>query len=123
MLQKNDLRIGNFIMTGYDIDVVTDVMNHCVCTKKCTENYSKIKGIELTPDVIRKCGAIKDETLDVFELNLKKNTQLSLIKKQSNFLVTVKGAFGIVPLKHIEHLHHLQNLYFALTNVELDVTL
>ena len=85
MLQKNELRIGNFIMTGYDIDVVTDVMNHCVCTKKCTENYSKIKGIELTPDVIRKCGAIKDETLDVFELNLKKIHNCLLLKSKAIF--------------------------------------
>jgi len=106
MIQANELRIGNWLISAktdepFQVD--------------CIPNDAPITAtpIPLTEDVLLKCGFVKVNStwfagrLSKFRLNIAFDVEF-----QNHWL-------GI----RLKHLHNLQNLYFALTNQELQINL
>lgn len=75
-----------------------------------------IKPIELTEEILLKCGFVKDE----FD-NWENETRLGLYKPEEfdGYL----SIWGDSTVGECNYLHQLQNLYFALTGQELEINL
>lgn len=122
MIQANELRIGNYIVFNEDdaiskvIGIHTDIDGVDVQLND-EETYIELRqfsGIELTEEILLKCG-------------FKKKSYLYNLK---NYHIDLTNGFFFIGNDHassgnvdafIKHLHQLQNLYFALTGKELEV--
>lgn len=132
MIDPKELRIGNWI-SCYDIeseswcvDQVAEIRaNGEIWTKDEVEGGAmandQIKGIELTEEWLVKFGFEKNG--DWVQLNF--NPRMGIryyngnsaecdIIQDDNYIAFKSG--------HIKHVHQLQNLYFALTQKELELT-
>lgn len=135
MIAANELRIGNLAYNqygkigtvwGFKVGDATHDFEHIVSFKELNVNscYSRyIKPISLTPEILEKCGLKNGNS------ELDRNVFYSTNKHLAQFSVNISGSFGIyvgvfIALRsvHLEYLHQLQNLYFALTNEELNYT-
>ena len=138
MIDKRELRIGNKIRYS-DHELTVEYLPHTtyVQTEENINGYlDQYDGIDLTPEILERCdfelitwnGAIKQYYKSITENN---NCTLSFVfgeyKDYPNRLDAVKiGAppdasgsnYGKFKIKY---LHQLQNLYFALTGVELEI--
>lgn len=115
----SELRIGNW----YDHNG-----KHCqVSPNTILEVWESprkwVQPIPLTPEILEKCGLKNGNS------ELDRNVFYSTNKHLAQFSVNISGSFGIyvgvfIALRsvHLEYLHQLQNLYFALTNEELNYT-
>lgn len=125
MIQANDLRVGNIVLYIYSgfsessIIRINDIGNIAVWGSdsdgKYLINLKNIIPIQLTKEILLKCG---------FELNLEKT--LFIIKSCGLMLMDVKGLYYMansLVKTDIKYLHQLQNLYYALTGVELQVNI
>jgi hypothetical protein len=129
MIRANDLRIGNIVEQGgieYIADFITIQMAH---------NYNPIP---LTPEILEKCGFIKTSysnhksnpyisqeirDLDFFDHRFN-NMVLSGVGRPIEFYEVEYCPLDIEERTYIaklNHLHQLQNLYYALTNQELEI--
>lgn len=82
------------------------------------DNYIDFEPIELTPEILEKCGFVKPAHSyigDIFHLSEWDEYPL-------NWCVAMNKNNAVIILK-LKHLHQLQNLYFALTGEELEVKL
>lgn len=120
MIKSNELRLGNyvkfndkevivftlgerFIEYAYEMD---DEFIYC-------EAYEDIEPIQLTEEILLKCG---------FRL-LENKTYVH--KRIAFFVILNENGFDLNFWQgsSFKHLHQLQNLYFALTNEELQINL
>ena len=133
MIEASELRLGNYILHKGGVRIVP---------VKCTlEHFNLIaKGaantmfpIPLKPDVLQKCGFIENTkyyqhpeaheyilTLPVMGVNVNEIRAYLNSKNESYARAVVNE---IVISNNLYHLHQLQNLYYALTGKELEVTL
>jgi hypothetical protein len=127
MILKRELRIGNLISRA-DLasqeprfETIIELGEKAVTSGpiKVICDYKDLNPIPLTEDILLKCGFKKIGTnfengFLILHGNLKTGTFdfLLNIPNESKYNVTV-----------IQHLHQLQNLYFALTNQELEIKL
>lgn len=89
-----------------------------------------IEPIELTPEIFEKCGFRESKKQPVHFINLENPAkQLELLKSGEYFYPAIYQPAEVssendamVYINRIQHLHQLQNLYFALTNSELNYT-
>lgn len=72
-------------------------------------------------EILLKCGFI--ETKEGYIKALSNNSNIGLIKIKDRFTVSMACPYGLFQSKSIMNLHQLQNLYFALTNNELEINL
>ena len=108
-LKINELRIGNYFLSTKEADkpyVITkasgSIIDYCEC------KYIYFKPIPLTEEWLLKCN-----------FNFRKyGYQFSVSNHllSGNFFFMISGY-----AKQIYYLHELQNLYFALTNKELEI--
>lgn len=116
-MKANELRIDNLVndSTGN---------THRVEGVYPNRDYSKWSGIPLTEDWLLKLGFAlqhKGHEQSFLDINVGSNNYFTFSLKSKVLSYQLKG-YGIVQtLKHIKHVHQLQNLYFALTNEELTV--
>jgi hypothetical protein len=132
-MKLNELRIGNWVMYNDEntepmprpvqIDVPDLILMH-EGVKECV--YAPIL---LTPEILVKCGFEKVR-VNIWAIELWDiATHLELIEGAKNCYYPAisqqqpEGLEQNVLLRYIEHLHSLQNLYFALTGSELEVNL
>jgi hypothetical protein len=118
MIKANELRIGNLVM---DDDDSHDVFNVEEITKgkSETENMWFINGrwsedvlpIPLTHEILEKCGFEKEEDYYSYEGFKLWYNDYNFYHMNSEMLI------------HVDYLHQLQNLYFALNGEELAVNL
>lgn len=116
MIQANELRIGNYVIAKGEIEKVDDVLLFGInLHHDCWEfEYKDIKPIELTEEILLKCGFSNFSKpqyrwlLGDFKLDI------------DDFAICFMGNW--LDIK-ICYLHQLQNLYFALTNTELKINL
>ena len=131
-MTANELRIGNYINPKVNDIVVKDEFHKVEPTTMMMilgliDNRGiEFEPIELTPEILEKCGFGKYPT-GCYCKNLKTDdSYLAIDLKYGNgvWLNIYQGKReNTIPLKHIKHLHQLQNLYFALTGQELEITL
>ena len=128
MIQSNELRIGNWVMYDnrlFQIEAISRSLP-CLNTDEFgigVVDWNNINPIPLTPEILEKCGLKNGNS------ELDRNVFYSTNKHLAQFSVNISGSFGIyvgvfIALRsvHLEYLHQLQNLYFALTNEELNYT-
>jgi hypothetical protein len=123
-MEANELRVGNLIETPYGFSKIDEV------GLKDGNGYVKIKNknmgyylevcspIQLTDEILLKCGFEKVD--EYYFLN----------GYWASFDADFPLCFGNdgccqreIIKQNIKHLHQLQNLYFALTGEELQITL
>jgi hypothetical protein len=118
-MKASDLRIGNLVDLGNRIAKIIEIA-HLACvvvdleeTQDTIEDYERVKGIPLTEEWLLRFG---------FEKN--NNNQFILMEGSVDILFNkdLNGwtCDGInFSINMTEHVHQLQNLYFALTGEEL----
>lgn len=123
-VSANTLRIGNLISIGGDkMMKVVEIGTYTIRYLDNTYNdnfrafigYDYIKPIELTEEILLKCGFVKDIETS-YRWYLDEYFTYDLDDGGFKF-----EGIWIEPL--IKYLHQLQNLYFCLTGKELEIKL
>lgn len=122
MITANELRIGNYVNLGEHSHVE-------VC--KLEEGTTSFEPIELTPEILEAVGFEKHLDkgspfyfLSGIRYNAKTNT-ITILRSCDKAGESQQGLCGtsIGDEIKIQYLHQLQNLIFALTGNELEITL
>jgi len=133
MIQANELRIGNYVRQ-YDYDFYEDdkfkantfndvqVGLYTIDLIHKKDEFTFIEPIPLTGEILLKCGFDGNINLgfgnDAIELNY------ITTDNHFQFEYGLPGTNKVIwLLTQVKYLHQLQNLYFALTNQELQVNL
>lgn len=119
MIQANELRLNNCYSINGKIYTLgtSDFMDFLNEAQVNNGSINNIDPIPLTPEILEKFGFEKhtDSQGDAFWY----------VYTYEDFEFTENGAFtfngSVMP--HIQYLHELQNLYFALTGTELEIKL
>lgn len=129
MIKPEELRIGSCILIqdrkkeGIPCITtrVTQILHNEVKTEyhKYTDSCLCINPIPITEDVLLKCGFVKSDSETAVYFNYGPSLLISFPKDDNNFLVSYNGAF----YHHVKNVHQLQNIYFALTDKELNIQL
>ncbi len=114
-MEATDLRIGNYV------ELICDGHEHEPDLLKWSlddfdfysDRMKDVKPIELTEDILLKCGYFKIDNAGVIHFYVKGH---SIWLCNELFLCEKNGVM-------IKYLHQLQNLYFALTNQEVTINL
>jgi len=107
-LKARDIRVGNY----YDHNGEYKQVTPNTIMEVWEAERSWCKPIPLTEDILLKCGFEKDGTTY--------HNQIAIYHIYDNFTYNV-NYFEHDNLIEIIYLHQLQNLYFALTNIELEI--
>lgn len=125
-MKANELRIGNITKQGKVIELRENSARiEYFTTHKRTSLvfYSNLKPIELTEEILLKCGfdvSKYSDTLFILELTEWSSIQVHLYKNKCATELSISKHSQVV---EVYFLHQLQNLYFALTNEELEINL
>lgn len=118
-MRASELRIGNLVEhPELGTSRVCVIQDNCygVSNKKTDDSrisYLKCKPIPLTEEWLLRFGFVKNETYSFKNIS----SGLELLNISDKYF---RGFFRDAAIKaDIQHLHQLQNLYFALTNQEL----
>lgn len=123
MIKISELRLGNWVHYRDD-DINDPIKISFPYLEKCNLTPEKFHSIPVTPDILEKSGFAKNEDLRYSNV---------VFFKKNNFIITQVrdiweisyGMYGNVALigRYKLCLHHLQNIYFAITEQELEVIL
>lgn len=127
-MKANELRIGNYL--NYDLGICkvrgttkNAVWLHDEGGPVIIDGFLNIRPIPLTEDILLKCGFVyrnehrgQGSILDLHNENWKKGMSVAFMKD---------GTLRVLnhPQFDYLHLHQLQNLYFALTGDELNISI
>ena len=116
-MTAKELRIGNWVDWNGENGVVSQILEHEVVFK-CGEDtlISELKPIELTEEILLKCGFSKDNELYFRFYLLDKSIQYDL----DDNCICISDSWE---WNKIKYLHQLQNLYWCLCNEELNVNM
>jgi len=134
MIEARDLRIGNWVIkvTGEDLD--GNLMGDTVQLIEVVNSSPSFKAsIDLTPEWLERFGfekKIKEQNIDGVEYILRLDDSEgrdgswfssvgTLVEGEVVVLCLCRGNYFC---NNVEHVHQLQNLYFALTGKELQLT-
>jgi hypothetical protein len=132
-MKATELRIGNLAQdqNGNILEVVTLEEEKVIFkvldrSKYPLPNGWKAEPTPITEEILLKCEGYKQN----YGIEINDNTQLDFVITNDAVypFITQNGEFsGQLPsqvnLEKIQHLHQLQNLYFALTGDELEINL
>ena len=138
MIQANELRIGNLVIYSEDGSLCEvlgiDKMGISVNVLKTQEitwiELDQFEPIVLLPEILEKCGFAMLHHLGKLQPTLQIDESLEFHWAEDTLFVTYSednydenielGGFTIErPLRHIKHLHQLQNYIYFETNTEL----
>ena len=107
-MKAKELRIGNWVNNGEQLDYVIDTssMMDLMNEAQVNEGLTGLKPIPLTEEWLERFGC------DLIVFDITKGDvgfDFWLVPKWSDYSISV----------NLEHVHQLQNLYFALTQEEL----
>lgn len=118
MITPQELRIGNWVnIEGLNVrvvDILCDSVNTMV-HEGATPDY--IKPIELTPEILDKCGFVGHGEMTLYL----KNDSFTIENFSDGYCYT--GGEGCSLSVPILYLHQLQNMVFAICGQELNVEL
>lgn len=129
-MKAQDLRIGNYLKVTLNSQTSTEgITASGIMDIYCNKDNTSIKyePIPLTEEVLLKCGFemsehgeyfIKDNA-DSFDGVMSTKLTYNLTDELFTVLNTDYDGYHV----ECKHLHHLQNLYFALTGEELKIEL
>lgn len=116
-MQANELRIGNWVNIQGEFDSkIHSIENGRLWCKDgeqmiCSTVF-RFHAIPLTPEVLEKCGALDFEChWELGDIHLTWGSRIVATGERCSI--------SVVGSPHVQYLHQLQNLYFALTNNEL----
>lgn len=132
MIQPNELRIGNWfqqdasnnntISRFFTVDEIKRYGVRSTYIRQDTNqphtslfSLDSIHPIPLTPEILEKCGFEKGSIYFYFP-----KFRIAKIENSDNWIILFSNSD--LPICRFQHLHQLQNLYFALTNTELNYT-
>ena len=119
MIQLNELRIGNWFKTNIYQQVTLEHLDFLLNDN--IKDKSVMQPIELTAEILEKCGFMKEKGIDVYSLG-RLRLWIGTRGKSLCYLIEEDTTTGHY-ITSIEYIHQLQNLVFALTGEELDVKL
>jgi hypothetical protein len=132
MVRANELRKGNWVNYEGINYFVTQIMLTELEAVKTVENidsyrtckYDEVHPITLTAEILHKCGLIKQERFHYSNVFCSENGNFIINQLRDSCEVSygLDGNLAII-WKGDLFLHELQNLYFAVTVQELDITL
>lgn len=125
-MKASELRIGNYCYCQGEIREIFGISKDVIVQYLIDEDayycgFDETKPIELTEEILLKCGFKKE----VFTLNMSYSTVNPYFELTRRHFSVSKVYEKNVRFwgNEIKYLHQLQNLYFALTNEELNVKL
>lgn len=130
MVESNELRKGNLVTKGGIAGKVTQILWNRVEVEIITDGenayqewgYDEIDPIPVTLDVLEKCDLVKHRRFYYANVFYAKKGKFVINQLRDNIEISfaVNSTPGIISDKNLS-LHHLQNMYFALMNEELQV--
>lgn len=121
MIAANELRLGNWVehMTNGNKWQIT--ISDFVEEYEMGQAMFHMKPIPLTPEILEKCGfQLAPQRISIYEKGL---LRLWLGHTGCIAYLINKDTRESHYIRDIQHLHQLQNLYFALTGEELEIKL
>ena len=113
-MKASELRLGNWVEQPNDgVTRVTAVLNDLQIKTETGYVDKYCSPIPLTEEWLLKFGFDKHKTTDIYP---------TFAKQMFNWNDSVLYIIGYGFINHIKHVHQLQNLYFALTGEELELT-
>lgn len=136
MIAVNELRIGNwlrftFLTEDFKAQVTFILENSVGIKKNVSFGLENCHPIPLTPEILENSGFYHDLSKDTPEFRLINNWKKDLefeilgmkVTNTFDLYADWEGNQCIYGTRSIRSFHHLQNLYFALTGIELEVNL
>lgn len=125
MINANELRIGNLVITNDDKivkvkNINDDGINGEWDSEWATFYHKWLKGIPLTPEILEKAGFEKIGSTN-FENSKHIISFLVKMYDDHSILLAVKNEYEKCNVGIYKYLHQLQNLYFALIGEELQI--
>lgn len=134
MIQPNEIKKGNWVNLDVIPYQITEIKNDCVSARyypnkavtlgtqyyveETDITYNLLYPIPLTEDVLLKCG---------FDENMVLSTNNGELRYYGNGRMDIGGddscTTSMVFMSDCKYLHQLQNLFYALTNQELEIEL
>lgn len=126
IMKATELRIGNYIEKSLKsgqgrsvIDKVTFTNLQRIFEESGSMNFNPI---QLTEELLIKCGWGKGEYDSEYTDNVSLKQEVLSYNVNSQ-MFCIETNCDVIEIKHIQYLHQLQNLYFALTGQELEINL
>ena len=131
MIAANELRIGNWVMYDnrlFQIEAISRSLP-CLNTDEFgigVVDWNNINPIPLTPEILEKCGFVRNNTACYFGLGnyyihyqIKTSVVgIAIINDDDRLDADEELSVDL----NIKHLHQLQNIYWCLTSTELNYT-
>jgi hypothetical protein len=121
-MKANELRIGNY----YDHNGQHKQVTVSVIEEVWNAERTWCKPIPLTEEWLIKMGFVHNFKniigCDFFTLYFNSQSKLSVNLNSKKISVIIDGIGNVLTFEY-QHVHTLQNLYYALTNEELKITL
>lgn len=126
-MEAKELRLGNWVRTPAGYEQVIDVMCDSINTMHYNGiTYDDIEPIPLSPEILEKCGfefvdsGYNDfKEVGVWYIDSFQFSQYLPGSYSCDFMY-IYGDTGMCPL---QYLHQLQNLFYSLTQNELNIKL
>lgn len=122
-IEVKELRIGNYITFDGGIPTrVYELTEYFI--NDCHPKETNIQGIPLSPAILEKCMTFTNNGInDIYVVDSGDMELTIAVSDIDNGIVNLYTSVNYFYLENIKYLHQLQNLYFALTGQELQITL
>ena len=126
-MEAKELRIGNLIeiISEKQIAVITSILFNAVYSTYGTHDFDYIKPIPLTEEWLLKfgfewCRSKYTGEPDILYIDISQNESIAF-EKGEFFIHSLAGHEVFTFWWEIKYVHELQNLYFALSRLELEI--
>lgn len=132
MIQPNELRIGNWVNPKFPMIVASvgkdfiyaDFEGNLGDLWEFNTKDNPAIPIPLTPEILEKAGFVQDIQKELLRLHDSYGSRVEwFYKKNYGLFFVLDSEYETEVIKPVQYLHQLQNLYFALTGIELSITL
>lgn len=138
-MKAEELRIGNYVKIDSGIGKVVSLMSNTFCNEYANDDYNitiemdngtfreeeetKVEGIPLTEEILLNCGFEyinpDNKAIGMLSPDDGRGNRNRIMYFDSNFRM-ILNTWNYMPINYI---HEVQNLYFAITNKELNIQL
>lgn len=138
-MKAEELRIGNYVKIDKGIGKVAFIMDKSFCNEYANDDYNitvemgngilreeeedKVEGIPLTEEILLNCGFEyinpDNKSYGMLSPDDGKGNKQRIMYFDTNFRM-ILNTWNYRPINYI---HEVQNLYFAITNKELNIQL